>query len=122
MCGSANAKVGPDYTGELQARLQLRLTDRYNEITGGNGTDAGTIADGPFPLTIQCSDTASDLGVGSVCTVATSANALLPGAVGDAKRAVWALGQVQVFDGGADGVASTQSANDLFAVQGLFIP
>ena len=36
-------------------------------------------------------------------------------------RAIWQLGQVQVLDGGADGVAST-TPNTVFAEQGIFVP
>jgi hypothetical protein len=36
-------------------------------------------------------------------------------------RAIWALDQVQVFDGGPDGVVATAD-NSLFAVQGIFVP
>ena len=36
-------------------------------------------------------------------------------------RSIWQLGQVQVFDGGADGQAST-TPNTLFATQGVFVP
>jgi hypothetical protein len=34
---------------------------------------------------------------------------------------VWEVGQVQVFDGGSDGVVST-APNTLFATQGVFVP
>ena len=40
----------------------------------------------------------------------------------EGKRAIWQLGQVQVFDGGPDGTAATPSGNTLFAVQGVFVP
>ena len=48
-----------------------------------------------------------------------SANALVPGAVVAGDRAIWELGQVKVYDGGADGLAATQP-NTLFADQGVF--
>jgi len=41
--------------------------------------------------------------------------------VREGERAIWALQKLQVFDGGADGVAST-APNTLFAVQGVFVP
>ena len=40
----------------------------------------------------------------------------------EGQRAVWELGQVQVYDGGADGDADTTGDNTLFAVQGTFTP
>ncbi len=45
----------------------------------------------------------------------------MPGAAVEGERAIWALDKLQVFDGGADGVAST-SPNTLFAAQGIFVP
>jgi hypothetical protein len=46
----------------------------------------------------------------------------MAGAVREGKRAIWGLGRVEVYDGGADGVASTTGDNTLFAHQGLFTP
>ena len=48
-------------------------------------------------------------------------DAVTPGSVVEGKRAIWQLGQVEVTDGGADGVASTEP-NSPFARQGLFAP
>ena len=45
----------------------------------------------------------------------------MPGAVVEGKRAIWQIGQVQVYDGGSDGLVST-APNTLFATQGLFVP
>ena len=42
--------------------------------------------------------------------------------VTEGKRAIWQLGQVQVTDGGEDGIAATAADNTLFAKQGLFVP
>jgi hypothetical protein len=67
-----------------------------------------------------CASTAST-GIGSTCTANTSANATVPGAVKDGKRAIVEISQIQISDGGPDGLVST-SPNTLFAVQGLFIP
>jgi hypothetical protein len=41
--------------------------------------------------------------------------------VKDTKRAIVEIQQIQVTDGGPDGVATT-SPNTLFGVQGIFIP
>jgi hypothetical protein len=46
----------------------------------------------------------------------------MPGLVVEGKRAVWQIGQVQVYDGGADGNANTTGDNTLFLTQGLFTP
>jgi plastocyanin len=105
-----------DYTGQLQARLALRVTDRSN---GPSITEPAT-GDTTFTFTIPCSTT-TDNAIGSTCSATTTADAVVPGAVVEGKRSVWEVGQVQVFDGGSDGVVST-APNTLFATQGVFVP
>jgi hypothetical protein len=102
-----------DYTGELEQRTSVRLTD-------GAGIAPMTVQDFAFPATVPCGAT-SATGVGATCALSTSFDALLPGAVTDGARAIWELGDVQVTDGGSDGVAATAD-NSLFARQGVFIP
>jgi hypothetical protein len=43
------------------------------------------------------------------------------GTVRERKRAVWQLDEVQVLDGGPDGLADP-SDNSLFLTQGIFVP
>ena len=118
-CGNANAAGGPDYTGELESNATIRITDHWNAVTAGGGTDPATVIDIPFPLDFQCGNTA-DTSIGATCTVNTSAVAV--GAPsGNVDRAVVEISQLQVFDGGADGQIST-TPNTLFAIQGIFIP
>jgi Tol biopolymer transport system component len=107
-----------DYTGELDARLPLRLTDRSN---GPSAAETGTTEDADFRVAVPCVATA-ETTIGSACSVNTSPNAIAPGAIKGGRRAIWALDQVRVFDGGADGMASTAGDNTLFAVQGLMVP
>jgi hypothetical protein len=106
----------PDYTGQLQMRSVLRVIDRYN-----GPSEVGVGQDRPFNVTVPCATTGGTTNVGSTCTVDTTADALLAGSVKETRRSIWQLGQVQVFDGGADGVVST-NPNTLFAVQGIFVP
>jgi hypothetical protein len=119
-CGSANAADGADYTGEVQGNATIRITDHFNAIAAGGGTDPGTVVDIPFPVAAACAATAST-GIGATCSANTSANATVPGAVKDGKRATVEVGQITITDGGADGVNAT-TPNTLFAVQGIFIP
>ena len=119
-CGAANAAGGPDYVGEVQGDATIRITDHWNAVAPGGGTDAATVTDMPFPVNTSCTSTAGT-GVGSTCNVNTTANAVVPGAVKDAKRAIVEISQIQVRDGGADGLVTTEP-NTLFAVQGIFIP
>ena len=70
---------------------------------------------------IGCAATAG--AEGGACNVATTADAVMSDLVGEGQaRGIWRLGQVQVFDGGADGDADTTGDNTLFAVQGAFTP
>jgi acyl-homoserine-lactone acylase len=121
-CTIGNSAGGEDYTGELEAVADLRVTDKFNDVGASGGTDAATVVDFPFPATVPCSATEADASVGATCAVSTSANALVPGAVTDGKRAVVQVGQVRVNDGGPDGLAATAAGNGKFAVQGVFIP
>jgi glucose/arabinose dehydrogenase len=107
-----------DYTGELQAAVPLRITDRDNAAP--SGSTAGTAQNALITWPIPCSAT-TDTTVGSTCAMNTSMDAVTPGAVKEGLRAVWRLGQVAVYDGGADGVVST-SPNTVFLAQGVFIP
>jgi WD40-like Beta Propeller Repeat len=109
-----------DYSGTLRAQLPLRITDKFNTPHPG-GPGAATTQPFVYGFTIPC---ASNPGptTGSDCTVATSMNALTPGTHADGRRAVWQLGQVRVFDGGADQDGSTTADNTVFATQGVFVP
>jgi subtilisin family serine protease len=105
----------PDYSGQLEARFTLRMTDRR-----GSPQEAQTIQDLPYEFTVPCTTTASTT-IGSTCSLNTTADALTSGIVTEGAREVWQLTQGQLADGGADGVASTDP-NTIFAVQGIFVP
>src|SRR5436190_10744701 len=116
-CGTANNQDGPDYTGELQSNAIIRVTDHYN---GPGLNEAATMQDLPFPTNVTCGQTA-DASIGGFCSVATTANAIVPGAIKDGQRAIIESAQIFASDGGADGLVSTAD-NSTFAVQGVFIP
>jgi hypothetical protein len=107
-----------DYTGELLVDSALRITDHYN---GPAQDEPATAQDTSFPMTMSCSPTPS-AAIGGACALSSSFNAIVPGAVPEGKRAIWQLGEIDVFDGGSDGVASTTSGNTLFADEGIFTP
>jgi hypothetical protein len=119
-CGSANAADGADYTGGLQGNATIRITDHFNAVAAGGGTDPATVVDIPYPIAANCAATAST-AIGSTCSANTSANAAVPGAVKDGKRANVEVGQITISDGGPDGVVGT-TPNTTFEVQGIFIP
>ena len=58
----------------------------------------------------------------SLCEITTTLDTLIPGALAEGRRAIWALDQVKVYDGGPDEDADTTADNSLFAVQGVFVP
>jgi hypothetical protein len=122
-CGAANAADGADYTGEVQGNAQIRITDHWNAVAPGGGPDAATVQDIPFPVNATCTATAGNTAIGSTCAVNTTANAVLPGVpVKDGKRANVEIQQLQITDGGSDGVMGTPTGNTLAFVQGIFIP
>jgi hypothetical protein len=107
-----------DYTGQLQALFSLRITDKEN---GHAQIQPATVTDFfQFPFTVGCAATA-DTTIGGSCSMNTSVQALIPGTLTEGKRAIWQVGQVQVWDGGADGQASSDD-NTPFLTQGLFVP
>ena len=104
-----------DYTGELQLSVSRRLTDR-----DGGVSLAATVVDALYTVAVPCQATAATT-IGSTCSLATTADAITPGSVREERRTLWQLGQVQVEDGGADGVAAT-APNTVFLRQGVFAP
>jgi WD40-like Beta Propeller Repeat len=109
-----------DYTGGLRASIPLQITDKNNTPSPG-GPGAATSETLPLEFDIGCTPTA-DTSAGSDCALNTTLDTLVPGTVIAGKRAVWALGQVKVYDGGADGNPATTGDNTLFAVEGVFVP
>jgi hypothetical protein len=109
-----------DYTGELRARVTLRITDKDSTPNPG-GPGAATTTEIPLEAIAPCTPVA-DPQEGSTCTTTTTADALAPGTVKEGRRSIWQLGRAEVYDGGADGDANTPAGDTLFATQGLFIP
>jgi hypothetical protein len=116
-CGSANTAGGEDFTGQLKAQVVARITDQHS---GPSGTESATGQDTPLGFTVPCSATGST-DEGATCSVDTSLNAQIPGAVVDGTRAMFALDRVEMLDGGADGQAAT-AGNSVFMRQGVFVP
>jgi hypothetical protein len=103
-----------DYTGSLRLVLPLRLTDTY--VRGLPATSEGSISV-PVPCTAD-----GDTTVGSICQTDTTIDSVIPGAVREGNRAIWQLGQLQLWDGGQDGSLATRDDDALFAVEGVFVP
>jgi hypothetical protein len=117
LCNSPNTADGPDYSGQLQANAMARITDHDN---GPNLNEAATVQDIPFPVGFNCLNTA-DTSIGGICSISTEQPLIpYPQSV-TPPLAVVGMTQVQVYDGGADGYASTND-NTVFMRQGMFIP
>lgn len=106
--------------GSSREGSALRITDRDN-TPDPDGSGPGTMTDTPFAFAVPCSAT-SDSTVGSTCATTTSADAVAPGVVTEGKRAIWQLGQIEIFDGGPDGDADTPGDNSPFLRQGVYVP
>jgi hypothetical protein len=121
--GGGCAVTGGTYAGKVLGIVGLRITDRLN---GSGQAQSGTATDYPFMWGTQC--------VVGACAMTTSADAVLPDLVREQKRAIWQLGEIQVFDGGADGdlaaaaggscppACVANGGEELFLRQGLFVP
>ena len=124
-CSStANTYDGPDYLGQLQVRVGVRITDHYN----AGGTTPATVTDIPFPRApMTCTPTGPIIG--ATCNVNTTMNAILvvPGSAPPGKFTVYQIpqrtsgGGMQVWDGGASGVAGA-SDSTLFLEPGVYLP
>ena len=110
----------PDYSGQLLARVPLRITDRRS---GVSGNEAATMQIPMlFQFVVPCATTAST-SIGSTCSISTSVDGILgdPGSILEGGRAIWEIGKAEIQDAGADGDPFTQP-NGIFAVQGVFVP
>jgi dipeptidyl aminopeptidase/acylaminoacyl peptidase len=107
-----------DYADDLRFDTTFRITDGAN-----GGTGAGTVVDLPVRFSVPCATTAATT-IGSTCSINTTVNTLFgPTAITESQRAIWQLTDiVRLYDGGADGVASTTGDNQLFQAGGVFIP
>jgi TolB protein len=107
-----------DYVGNLMLELSVRATDR---TSGGFG--AGTIEDFQVRLPVPCVTTGTG-NIGSTCSVTSSLDAAMGSttAITEGKRTIWEVQSTRVYDGGADGVATTLGDNKVFLSDGLFFP
>jgi hypothetical protein len=117
--------AGADYGGRLGIEADLQITDQRNSP---EEPESGTSQKGPLQVSVGCVSTA-DTAIGSTCNGTTSMNAVLPGAVIERKRAIWALGATIVEDAGANGTGyavcpPTCGDGDerILMRQGIFVP
>jgi hypothetical protein len=73
-----------EYTAQLSLELPLRLTDKIN---GPSGREDGTLSDSTLRVPVQCSSTA-DTTIGGLCSLATTADSVIPGLVTESRRTI----------------------------------
>src|SRR4029453_6681308 len=105
-----NASDLSDYTGLLQARAVIKITDRDNTPSPG-GPGAATAMAAQFPYSVPCTATAAS-STGATCATATTAEAVVPGSITGGRRAGWELQGFDLYD----------SASVRFLTEGLFVP
>ena len=120
-----NHPSGTDYTGRLGVTSSLRITDNAN---ADERPDPGTVQNIPLEFSVQCAAT-GDTTTGGLCTLSTTYDALLPGAVQERQRTLWELGQIQVRDAGPNGTGYASCPptcgdgdETVFLRQGVFVP
>jgi hypothetical protein len=106
-----------DYAGEVQVRGKVRITDR---ASGDGGDLSGTVEDIDLSIDAACAITL-ELAAGSDCDLNTTLDAVVPGTVDEGERSIWELGEIEILDGGPDGLVDTPN-NSVFARQGVFVP
>ena len=120
-CGGANASGPADYSGQLGFSFKTSLHGSLERRGPGGGTDPATVEDVILTAGFMCAETAST-STGSSCKSFTSYNSFFPGLAKDTKRVVQETDDVHIYDGGADGVASTPADNTVFLRPGIFVP
>ena len=115
------AAAGADYTGELEVRVTVRITDHWNAVALGGGPDPATGQEIDLRIPALCAAT-SDPATGGTCSVTTDLNFVYPGSIKDGKRTSIEVGQVRVLDGGDDGDTATDDGAATFLTQGVFVP
>jgi hypothetical protein len=93
--------AGGDYSGQLVAGTTLQMTDTANGVFGD---DPGTASLGTFSFPMNCTPTGG--ANGSICSVSTTADTLVPNIAKENKKTIFSLESVQVTDLGADGTMS----------------
>ena len=109
-----------DYVGGVQATIVSRITDRFNAVAAGGGSDPATVVDIPFPVQADLHRDRRPrrrVDLRGHHIVRSDRAHCDP----EGKRSIWQMGQVQVSDGGEDGNIGTVP-NTMFAREGIFVP
>jgi hypothetical protein len=120
-----NRPSGTDYTGRLAVSANIQITDRYN---APEFPETGTVQSFELQVPADCVGTANT-AIGSTCSLSTTVDAVIPGAIVETQRSIWELGQIVVRDAGPNGTGyascpPTCGDGDeaAFMKQGVFVP
>jgi hypothetical protein len=116
------AAGGADYDpagfgADATLTTKWRLSDRFN---GPGGDQSGTMIDVDFPVPVACTAT-GDPADGSSCAANTSADAIVPDVVKEARSTVIQTFRTRLTDAGANGAPGDADDRD-FAQQGIYVP
>ncbi len=111
--------AGDDYSGKVLVQLPIRLTDHANGspaaacATGSGNAPCVTATVQDFNFVIPSGDCATTPASanGSACSVATSLDSAVPGAVKELQRMSYQLGAVSVLDLGFDDMITSGGSN-----------
>jgi peptidoglycan/xylan/chitin deacetylase (PgdA/CDA1 family) len=114
--------AGDDYAPsatepDAELRVSWRLSDSFN---GPSVSDPGTVEDLTFRAALDCAPT-PDPTTGSICSVNSSADGLVPGTIGEGGGSVVQASRVRLADAGANGALGDSDDKD-FAQQGVYVP
>jgi hypothetical protein len=120
-----NNPGGSDYTGKVLVTSDLTITDNNN---AAETPESGTVQTIKLEWPVQCVATTST-SIGGQCDLNTTVDALVPGAVLETKRSIWALGEVTVQDAGVNGTGYASCPptcgdgdETTYLRQGVFVP
>jgi hypothetical protein len=91
--------AGLDYAGRVLVRHELQITDQLNS---DEAPEPGTTQPFMLEYPVDCVTTASTT-IGGQCDLNTTINALLPNAVIESRRTIWAVGDIEIRDAGPNG-------------------
>jgi hypothetical protein len=123
---AGGADYNPDAGADLTLVQRLRITDSANctpNPCAGPFTTRATLTDLDFSVPISCTATPGSAGatIGSTCSVSTSVDAQIAGAVKEGKYAVISLFRIRVNDSGPNGTRG-DADDTLFLQQGIINP
>jgi hypothetical protein len=117
----AGSPTGPDYAPDASGPdatlvARFRISDLYNGVSLDVNA---TVIDLELPVPMDCAVTGGPEG--STCAVNTTANALMPGSMGERRSTSIQVFRVRIDDAGANGVRGDGDDRN-FAMQGFYVP